>query len=452
MLEGLDYPVHYEVHYADPSDSVDGGDDLEDMSGWDPNTYADAPRLLYVDALKGDELVGRALFGVHDDVGVIELDKIYVKHEERRKGVGTELINTAAEETGLKVWAPHETDTGRALMKSFKSNNPSATMEAVCVAVAESGGDLELTHFEKWHELGDPVEDGEFNMYVVVARVGGEFAGSAEFIVTDGYLLPNNVEVKEEYRRQGIATKMYVYAEQVSGLKAQPHSIQSPQGRALWANPNRPFGEATLVAEAVTQGFPTVKLDQVYHVGELDRTAKRKGSYEGDGLSVSLHPEEWGRIAKVAGTLYSLYKPGGEFLDIHELTDEQKRVVRRYGIEKGYAKEGTVYRVNFDDEYGDGNYMLFDNPEEAQEEADMYETEVVEVESALASSELTARMFQGDATDPSQVDHFLAVVYAEDVLDLDGVWWEDVLDEMALSAPRGTIFNGKLPEWSVVKA
>ena len=67
-------------------------------------------------------------------------------------------------------------------------------------------------------------------------------ASCAEFIVKDGRLLPNNVEVKPEFRRQGLATSMYVFAEEETGMTTHPHNIQSEEGRALWAQPNRPFG------------------------------------------------------------------------------------------------------------------------------------------------------------------------------------------------------------------
>jgi len=33
--------------------------------------------------------------------------------------------------------------------------------------------------------------------------------------------------------------------------------------------------------------------------------------------------------------------------------------------------------------------------------------------------------------------------------DVDGAWWNEELDPAALSAPRGVIFQTKLPEWGV---
>jgi len=44
--------------------------------------------------------------------------------------------------------------------------------------------------------------------------------------------------------------------------------------------------------------LPIKKLNKVYHVGTMDITKKSFDSYEGSGLSISLHPEEWKKINK----------------------------------------------------------------------------------------------------------------------------------------------------------
>jgi len=107
------------------------------------------------------------------------------------------------------------------------------------------GRALTLTHAYDWHECGDPVpdEDGEWNMLCVFATIGGMRVGHSEFILRGGRLLPNNVEVVPEARRHGIATAMYVFAEKHTGLVCVPHSIQSADGAAFWAQRTRPFGK-----------------------------------------------------------------------------------------------------------------------------------------------------------------------------------------------------------------
>ena len=46
---------------------------------------------------------------------------------------------------------------------------------------------------------------------------------------------------------------------------------------------------------------------------------------------------------------------------------------------------------------------------------------------------------------------YAATAYAEDVLDLDGVWWNDELDVSAYSAPRGVIFASKMGAWTATR-
>lgn len=103
--------------------------------------------------------------------------------------------------------------------------------------------DFDLEISEYWHEHGEEVPDGEYNMTVVYAAKKGKQIGYAEFIHKDGgVLLPNNIEIDEDERRQGLATAMYVQAENETGRTIKPHNIQSPEGRELWNQKNRPFG------------------------------------------------------------------------------------------------------------------------------------------------------------------------------------------------------------------
>lgn len=106
---------------------------------------------------------------------------------------------------------------------------------------------LEFQHRYEWHECGDEADSGEDNMLIVWAIPKGgslrDAVGRAEFVFKDRRLLGNNVEVNQNYRRCGIATALYVYAEKETGLKAVPHSVQTPEGRSFWNQPDRPFGK-----------------------------------------------------------------------------------------------------------------------------------------------------------------------------------------------------------------
>jgi len=111
-------------------------------------------------------------------------------------------------------------------------------------------GDFQFKVEYSWHEYGDEVEDGDWNAITVVAfdttqkgkTEDGKYAGSVDFVIRDGHLESANTEVYPEYQRKGLATAMYVYAENEVGMKAVPNRDRTDAGYALWRQKDRPFG------------------------------------------------------------------------------------------------------------------------------------------------------------------------------------------------------------------
>ncbi len=115
----------------------------------------------------------------------------------------------------------------------------------------EFDGNLSEPHISKIYENGfvifyetDNVEDYERIDFEV--RLGKEVVAEAFFVKSGGILHCNDVEVSEKFRRKGIATSLYVAAEDV--FKCPASNIwddcesQTEMGRILWEQPNRPFG------------------------------------------------------------------------------------------------------------------------------------------------------------------------------------------------------------------
>ena len=136
---------------------------------------------------------------------------------------------------------------------------------------------LKLEH--TWHECGDEVEEGDWNAVTVVAfdttqkglTEDGKFAGDVDFVVQDGHLRSAHTGVEPEYRRQGLATAMYAFAEQEVGMKAVPHSDQTDEGRALWQQKDRPFGMSWASKTATDDDLiPKTKYDKVCHAIATD--------------------------------------------------------------------------------------------------------------------------------------------------------------------------------------
>ncbi len=82
---------------------------------------------------------------------------------------------------------------------------------------------------------------------LIVKVVYGEIiVGEADFTDDGSIAYCQNIEVHPDYRRQGVATAIYVFAEKVFGKPLidfwQNDSAQSLEAKALWAQTNRPFG------------------------------------------------------------------------------------------------------------------------------------------------------------------------------------------------------------------
>lgn len=71
------------------------------------------------------------------------------------------------------------------------------------------------------------------DQFRIEAYDGKEKVGFTNFQVIDDHLEAIDVIVKKGYRRQGIASAMYEFAQEL-GNDIQPSSMQTPDGKAFW--------------------------------------------------------------------------------------------------------------------------------------------------------------------------------------------------------------------------
>ena len=108
---------------------------------------------------------------------------------------------------------------------------------------------------------------GEITMHLVdygddreiYAKIGDRVVGTAYF----GYVgadLRAAVQVDPKYRRRGVATAMYVWAEEIARDKLTPDIPHTPYAEALWNQPNRPFGRTAAMKDVAYRGV-SLQLD-----------------------------------------------------------------------------------------------------------------------------------------------------------------------------------------------
>lgn len=191
--------------------------------------------------------------------------------------------------------------------------------------------------------------------------------------------------------------------------------------------------------------------ETVYHVGQLNgKREKPYFSYEGDGLCVSHHPEDWRNIAEnVSGTVHELHNPNGVFFDVDpgELPRPEHR---QWCLDNGYIREVPGYKVI----RGDGSYSLFTDEEKAETEAwepgnKLEEMTTVALDTKGREYWTSAFTSNPDNADPLGVRGLLPVWYAQNALpvDVDGVWWQYDYSPASYSCPCGVIFQEKLAKW-----
>lgn len=202
----------------------------------------------------------------------------------------------------------------------------------------------------------------------------------------------------------------------------------------------------------MSQDFPTKQFPALFHVGTLVESDKgcRGPSLEGAGLSVSEHPQAWRSIARLGGLpTWRLSKARNCFLDIHRMQKEHWARIEGWGVAQGLATPQDIWVVKWhDEELGHDVSMEFVSQAAAQEEMD--EGRVLSMRRGLAPAAALER-WAGQKVAVVLSRDFLGLSFAENVLGVDGVFWNDTLDIHGLSAPRAVIFSRGLPNWSVTR-
>ena len=214
------------------------------------------------------------------------------------------------------------------------------------------------------------------------------------------------------------------------------------------------------------RGWPTLQFepDEIFHIGTLVPQDKRY-SYEGHTLSFSPYPAAWRRIADLFGKTHHLYKPNNQFLDFHALTNNQRELIWKWGIEHHYVQPCEIYGLCwFDSELDDEVTCWYENSEERDQEAlamgyDL-SLDKIDKEAGIEEGLITKSSYKacpkleeavGQRVEVGLTFDLLTLIFTEHELGIDGVYWNDMYDRY-YSAPRGGIFPSRLHEWEITSA
>lgn len=200
-----------------------------------------------------------------------------------------------------------------------------------------------------------------------------------------------------------------------------------------------------------------LNLTHVYHVGDLSGERKKPHiSYEGKGISISVHPNTWLQIMRGDGAAthetlhtYELANPHGEFYYIDPTKPLQ--VERDWCLENQFVRDVPGYRVTYTNEFGDTSRMEFYSKETALIEAESRNGKIdpatiLSLGPKGISYWLDAFRQPPESADPIVIEGLLPVWYAE-ANGFDGVWWDEEFDPQNYSAPRGVVFQNQLDGW-----
>jgi hypothetical protein len=201
---------------------------------------------------------------------------------------------------------------------------------------------------------------------------------------------------------------------------------------------------------------PTKTFKTLFHIGDLTAqpAVGSRSSLEGPCLSVSQVPNAWRTIAQLgAAPLWELSKEGNTFLNVLRMSKPLKKAVVQWGCKKGFVQERLGWITEFYDEEGEIRISHSESQEKAVADWGEGEDEIAKRYSqlmAFATEKLEAYVRQ--KVELSLVTDMLTIAYAEQVLNLDGLYWGEILDVCALSAPRAGIFPSRLSEWSITRS
>jgi hypothetical protein len=221
--------------------------------------------------------------------------------------------------------------------------------------------------------------------------------------------------------------------------------------------------------------LPVLRIGCVYHLGTLNLTERCTSgqSLEGNAVSVSTVPHAWQQIARLGGRpLLELMSADGQFVDVLKLLESEclRDDLQCWAESQGLLVVTQRFRAWFyDSEVEDWRYLVLDTREEAWAEVDgsylLGEFEepakapappghtcIEPLNQWVGTRALEEAVGRKGLASVDATDMALLVFVDRRCPQIDGLWWLEAYEPIALSAPRGGILSSRLERWAVTAA
>jgi hypothetical protein len=198
--------------------------------------------------------------------------------------------------------------------------------------------------------------------------------------------------------------------------------------------------------------IPTISAKNLWHWGTLqvERKFEAGVSWEGNLFSMSACPEAWRQIARLGGSDLHVRKESTTMLDLHSTlygkssnAKALKDLIVEWALDQKLITPQVIYLISwYDDELDDTIGFEFKTKEEAEAELDDDgDREITSSTKLVSTPELNKR--HGFKPDEIIGLEYAAIDWAREHIGqrVMGVYWDEKLDPIGLSAPRAGMFN-----------
>ncbi|AXH59565.1 hypothetical protein [Pseudomonas amygdali] len=199
--------------------------------------------------------------------------------------------------------------------------------------------------------------------------------------------------------------------------------------------------------------IPLVITSELWHIGDLDNnTQGKRQSFEGNLLSASACPNAWEGIARLGGGKYYSLNQETMLVNMWEALkgadyEPLRLAVQQWALKRRLIEPGVIYVASYyDDELECEREMHFSSEAEAREEVDADECESgVESRSVFLATDALLKLHGLTRPMASSGLEYALIEWVRENTSrmIKGVYWDEKLDELGLSAPRAGMFSTK---------